>query len=648
LKRKLSILLQWTVLLLVVGTVYVRVTGMRETPVARVVERAQWDGFMALSYAGAGRWADTRSPSAATVEEHLRALAAAGYETIETRDVMAFLEGRRALPRKALYLMLENDLKSTTVRVHSVLEDLDLRAALYLNLTAVGSWNPFTLDPGDVGRVNSRDRWDVQSRGLEQMAAVPVDAAGNRGYFLLSRRWDPDLPGLESWEDYAERLRFEFEQSQAQLADLSNGTPLATVLFPSNFVDPDSRSIVSVSVLEAARAQFQLAFARAGDAFNSRETDAFNLTRMEVPPDWDAARLLAELERQQPRSSWTAGADAAADAAADPWRDRSGEHALTDSGVVVVADGEGEGFVRLHGSPVWKDFELRTSVRRDAGAMAVVYLRHHDADNHVRVAVDDQAVRLQEMITGDLYTLAQVELPSLTEEVDLRVLVRGDRLAITVDAVPLTDWPSPINPSMGSGSIGVGVLGRAAVRAEFPSLAVHRLAPLWMETGAANPGRQVTVRLYAPPGGEDDAYLDELIANRSKGIRSSLRVGIQTPPAAVLGQAPRSAVHVNRPALRQLIAAVVLPVDGSGADLLLRRTRQWRGLGFEVAWRGDASTLEGLLATGEATRPDWIMSTTPGAGADPALARVFPPDRTLAADAGLAGVWMQTAADVRP
>ncbi len=90
---------------------------------------SNWDGFMAISYAGVTKKGGSSVyPSSENLAGHFEALRAAGYHTITPEDVQAFLERREPLPDKALLILFEGARKETFIRTHPVLRRLGMRA----------------------------------------------------------------------------------------------------------------------------------------------------------------------------------------------------------------------------------------------------------------------------------------------------------------------------------------------------------------------------------------------------------------------------------------------------------------------------------------------------------------------------------------
>jgi len=113
--KKLSIALQWLVVAALAALALQPFIKGRPLPERQPETWRNWQGFMALSYAGVGIGAPETYPTPTRMAEQLAALHAAGYRTITPADALAFLEGRRPLPPKALLVLLEGGRKDSVV-----------------------------------------------------------------------------------------------------------------------------------------------------------------------------------------------------------------------------------------------------------------------------------------------------------------------------------------------------------------------------------------------------------------------------------------------------------------------------------------------------------------------------------------------------
>ena len=621
--KKLSILLQWLVVVALVGlSAYPFIKG-RPRPERRPETWRGWHGFMALSYAGIGEGSPEVYPTPERVAEQLAALRAAGYRTITPADALAFLAGRRPLPAKALLLLFEGGRKDSVIYTAQAFQDTGFAATLALPTRLLKARGNFFLRRGDLKRVAKMGTWSLAGMGHEAIDEIPAAPGGAPGHFLTRRAWTD--AGAESVPDYARRIAADYARCREILAPFAGAEPLAYV-YPfadagqGPEADPDARALNR----DLVEKNFQLAFVGALHPFNGPGADPYELNRWRVPGNLSGAELVWLLEQFAPRA---AAAGDLRDVGA--WQ-LDGDVRYSETGVDV----EPGAAVWARGSDNWSDVEIAATLRPAADAVASLYVRQASPQSFLRVTVAADGLRVQENLRGRLRTLHWQRDPVAPgEALAVRLRVKGPRAWLWRGDERIAG-PLPLAERRRPGRVGLGAEGGGfrieALRAE----------PLATVVAVAD-------SLEAFPAAEHDRTLAVIAPVAAPA-------GNAPPPPAWIAAAAQGTEIVpwladdaawenlenwlRQPAARGLIARVAVPTPTPEIF------RYLRDLDLAVIARVPAEDLlAGAFDPALLGADDWILVDGPAAETEDALERllaVHPAHRTLAfLDAAACAKW---------
>lgn len=620
--KKLSILLQWLVVLALAGLAAYPFIKGRPRPERRPETWRGWHGFMALSYAGIGEGDPEVYPAPKRVAEQLAALRAAGYRTITPADALAFLEDRRPLPAKALLLLFEGGRKDSVIYAAQPLQQARFAGTLALPTRLLKARGNFFLRRGDLKRIAKMGYWSFAGMGHEAIDEMPAAPDGEPGHFLTRRAWTD--AGAESDADYARRVAADYATCREILAPFAAAEPLAYV-YPfadagqGPEADPNARALNRDEV----ERHFQLAFVGALHPFNGPGADPYELNRWRVPGNVTGEELVWLLGQFAPR------AGAAGDLRdVDAWQLDGGVR-YAEAGVDL--DPGAAAWAR--GSDNWSDVEVAATLRLAENAVAAVYARHVSPQSFLRVTIAADGLRVQENLRGRLRTLHWQRDPVAPDDsVAVRLRVKGPR-AWLWRGDDLVAGPLPLAERRRPGRVGLGAEGGGF------RIDALRAAPL--ETVVA-----VAESLDAFPADEH--------ARTLAVISPAAPPAGNAPPAAWIAAAgqgteivpwlPDDAAWENlenwlrQPVARGLIARVAVPTP---TPEIFRRLRDL-DLGA-IARVPAENLLAGAFDPAILGADDWILVDGPAGETEDAMERllaVHPAYRTLAfLDAATCAKW---------
>ena len=443
--KKLSIVVQWVVLVaLVAFIVYV---AFRPTPQPDYATESwqDWNGVTVLSYAGIARYDTPVYPSVKRLESQLSALRDAGYRTVRPEDVRAYLDERAPLPEKALLLIFEGGRKEAFIRATPVLQRTGFTAVIVVPTTVMSQWGGFYLKKGDLRKIVRLPQWEVGSMGHQAFEEAPGNDALEPGHFLTRRILQNEKE--ESADAFRNRILQDYARSAHALED-ATGKPPLLYLYPFGEAgqNPGSDPQAEEANRDAVTRHFGLAFVGNWNAFNGPGSDPWALTRLRVPGNWSPEQLLSELASNQPRSRSKTEIGNAHDWVFERESElRNDELYLPTSAAVW-----------LRGTDAWTDMDVSADLKADATSVGALYARYTSARAWLRVTADAEGLRVQERLGGRLYTLYHRSASGDAQTVrHIRLRVRNNRAWVWLNNEPIAD-NLPLSPSTRRGRVGFG------------------------------------------------------------------------------------------------------------------------------------------------------------------------------------------------
>ena len=555
--KKISIFLQWLVVLGVLALVAYPFVKGRPRPDRQPETWRGWQGFMALSYAGIGKGDPAVYPSPERLAEQLEALQAAGYRTITPEDALAFLQGRSPLPAKALLLLFEGGRKDSVVYTAKPFQKTGFSGTLCLPGRLLDSRGAFFLRRADLRRIAPLGFWQFAAMGYEAIDEIPVGPDDTKGHFLSRRKWTRD--GKESLAAFRQRVTDDYAAGMAAVEKAAGVRPVAYV-YP--FADAGQGREADPPAAQVNREQvvrhFQMAFRDAYQPFNGPGRDPYELTRLRVPGNITGPELVRLLEQYAPRF-----ADTGDPRDATAWQ-VNGDVQFSAAGMAV--DDGASAWPR--GSDNWSDVDVDAKFRISTNTLAAVYVRYQSPKSFLRVTLSPAGIRLQENIGGRMRTLHWQPDPIAAQEpVAVRLLVKGSRAWLWRGDDQLAG-PLPLAARNPQGRVGLaseaGSLHVDAFNAKpldtafalatgfdrFPAEKHAKtkalIVPLELAAGKASPDRHRDILAAAthgseiipllPAGADTAATLAGPRAWREHPITRSLirRVAVSSPTAEVL------------------------------------------------------------------------------------------------------------------
>ncbi len=626
-KRTLSAILQFIVILLVVGWM-AYILNVRGHPT--IQDKNAWtrrDGFVALSFAGISRRPSSHLLPREGLKKHLEALHNAGFQTISTENLLNFYYHREPLPDKPLYLMFEGGRKDGAIYGQEALSQTGMRATMFVYPRKMDEWSRTFLSRSEVATLSDNAFWEVGAMPYD-LYLPNTENSERPEYYLAEYLHDANGKPTETPAQFALRAEKDYAASQSLLAKVIGKEVPAYIFYPANSLgntQPDAMDYLNNQFLEK---YFRLAFTREGLAFNSRASNPRQLTRLLVTPNMEPGDLVRILGAGlASEGSYLYQGDSDSDRR---WQAISGRVDYQPDAVVFRPETDQFSLAWLIGSEDWGDVDVQAGFSNRPGDEVNLYLRFNSRQSYLRLHLAGGVLMLQERTPGQgISTLASFPVGAEDEVLNLRLTAKKNRLWVGLEGAPLTDGPLPFPAGLANGRVAVEARttggGENAVRLVMP-----RVTPL-----------SSLIRL---------GDVDEPVSLAWPEIDSPAGLLLRLPPEPPADAAKELGDHHNR------IASYLLRVLGQGMDVYawlppgecdptaatavtadmpqILGKRLWSGVAFtyqepqSASDQAVAAYRERLAAASERARGDgWVSLMAMGMGTAAELAgkRALPP-----------------------
>jgi peptidoglycan/xylan/chitin deacetylase (PgdA/CDA1 family) len=330
------------------------------------------------------------------------ALKQAGYQTVGLAEVEDFLLRGKPLPKKSFLLTFDDGRKDSYYPADPILEALDYKAVIFVITSMISDGDDFYLSEAELKQMIASGRWELGSHGDNIHRSEPLSPAGETGHALSNKLWLPADGRIESDVEYEQRITLDLYKSKREL-ETRFGVTVRAFAYPYGDYGQSGTNIPGIAIpaiQKAASVLFRMAFYQSwGEAVvrNYPGLDTFMVRRLEVEPEWDAAKLLSAVDGGEDKP-----ADFSTRMENNPgWIDGWGDVAFTPGLLELTAGSDTTGASSyLDGTYLWKDFDLTLRARLLRGVSFSILARVDQEKNFLFCSFGPNGISYGEQIGG--------------------------------------------------------------------------------------------------------------------------------------------------------------------------------------------------------------------------------------------------------
>ena len=401
------------------------------------------EGFLAISFSDISNKGKEHI-SRKTLLEQLSRLQKAGYKTITPEDIVNFYEKKTPLPKKALFIMFEEDRKESYLYARKMLKDLGMLATMCVPTSLMRKRGGVFLKEKELIKLVKDPHWSLGSMGDLAIKGIPVDSKGTLDHFLSHRMWKKGK--LEDLFSFKYRIFEDYKKSAEILNRIykPTGRKVLLYLYPYSDAGTALGAYTEAEKInrEALEKFYKIAFISSNNPLNTPKSDPYSLTRLRIPSNWDAERLVNELERFSPKSQFYQIVGDKKD-----WIEKG---KVKTAGFLLTPNSN----IWLRGSDNWSNIKGDVKIILIKDASFVIFLRYTSNKSFFSISINKIGVYVREKIGKSYQTLVRYPLKDKKENFhDIKFILKGKRAWVWHDN-NLISKPIPISSNTVKGRIG--------------------------------------------------------------------------------------------------------------------------------------------------------------------------------------------------
>lgn len=371
------------------------------------------DAFIALSYFGVDRSGQSKYIKKEQLELQLNTLKQQGFETISQQDILNFYHEGTPLPRRALFLSFEDGRNDSSIFTQPLLEALNYKATMFTYADKMESKDTKFLKPKDLTNMSNSGFWEIGSNGYqltyinvfnskgEALGVIPENAVPDKAdieyynHYLMDYFRDGFMMPTETRREMEARINADYEamqtiyQTQFEMPVQAYAIMHANRLYHT--MDPD----VEAANDQAIKDQFSLHFNRDTTSLNTRETDIYNLSRLQVAPFWSVNHLLMRIKSDSdlPLAFETGPGDHH-----EAWETNQGVGYYDEAQIILTSNPEEEVISTLI-NPIETPFEVSTKLSGFVMGEQSLYLNHQTAPERLKFSLSQNQLTISSFDT---------------------------------------------------------------------------------------------------------------------------------------------------------------------------------------------------------------------------------------------------------
>lgn len=397
-------------------------------------------------------------------EAQMQILHRAGWKTIRSDDLLGWLRGEPVPPHSVL-ITFDDGAKGVWRYADPILRRYDQNAISFVITGFVGTRAPYYMTWQELTRMQQSGRWELQAHTHRGHVQVPTDPNGGEGAFLTSHQYLPEQQRVETFDEYADRVRSDLAEGVRQF-DM-RGLPAPTLFaYPfSAHDDPPGRDGFLQSALAEHFAISLIDTAERDRITNTEDVRAGRVARMDITSALSTADWVDKLAVTSPLEP------RAARPLADPagWAAYGGQPApieVNGNGTALLAPPPGQHLGRHYApqrSSMWDTYGVSVDVGNFSsptdGTTAGVIALAGDVRHQVDVGISGGAYTITVGRDPEIFFRRGKLADTATHHVDIDVSPK--LVTVRIDGVVTAEVPLPAAPPRQKGG-GVGIFaGRA-------------------------------------------------------------------------------------------------------------------------------------------------------------------------------------------
>ncbi|PID20375.1 polysaccharide deacetylase [Sporosarcina sp. P3] len=381
-------------------------------------------GFIALSYPGVSRDGSDSLFAKKQMQRQLEALTDQRYETISQQDILNFYNNKKPLPEKALFLAFEDGRTDTSVFVNPLLKKYNYKATLLSFANKLDENDNRFLQPSHLKQMQKSGFWELGSNGnrltyinifnkegtflniRDDEEVLNKDEINSYNHFSMDFIRDQNLIPSENRVEMEKRITNDYEEMRNVYQKQLGTVPGVYMIMHANGLYNTANKLVTEVNDKEIRKTFDMHFNQEGDAYNTKDKELYNLTRVQPKTSWSTNHLLMKISHDTNQKIDFIKGD---EKQAKQWKMIESAAEFHDNTITLTSKARMYGKLVLKESTN-KDIQFTGKVGGTAEGQQSVYLRRSDnGDSYVKVAFENDHLVIEEKVAGQLKEILETK-----------------------------------------------------------------------------------------------------------------------------------------------------------------------------------------------------------------------------------------------
>ncbi|QIC47109.1 polysaccharide deacetylase family protein [Lysinibacillus sphaericus] len=425
-RRKIIRSIIQLVVVIFLAVVLIKAVFLTDKRFAEAVPLNNKDGFIALSYFGVSRNDSSKYVSKKNLEEQLTLLEKQGYQTITQKDILDFYQKNKPLPEKALFLSFEDGRTDSSIFAQNVMEKLNYKATMFTYANKMDTRDHKFLKPKDLKLMEKSGYWELGSNGYrltyinifndkgQSLGMIDENNIPNKttieyyNHYLMDFIRNQYMIPSETRQEMEARIKKDYMLMQEIYQQEFGEVPKAYAIMHANSLynnmDPLVQSVNDKEIKDKFRMHFNLELS----AYNDKDSDLYNLNRLQVSPYWSTNHVMMKIKQASNQNIEFKIGDPQL---AQKWQTINGAAEFDNNEVTLTSAPSSEGRILLK-ETMPQQYNVNFTFKGNVVGEQALYVNYDEKTNsYLRIAlVDNELVVSEKLPASDIVEKARFPL----------------------------------------------------------------------------------------------------------------------------------------------------------------------------------------------------------------------------------------------
>ncbi|MFZ4202580.1 MULTISPECIES: polysaccharide deacetylase family protein [Lysinibacillus] len=425
-RRKIIRSIIQLVVVIFLAVVLIKTVFLTDKRFAEAVPLNNKDGFIALSYFGVSRNDSSKYVSKKNLEEQLTLLEKQGYQTITQKDILDFYQKNKPLPEKALFLSFEDGRTDSSIFAQNVMEKLNYKATMFTYANKMDTRDHKFLKPKDLKLMEKSGYWELGSNGYrltyinifndkgQSLGMIDENNIPNKttieyyNHYLMDFIRNQYMIPSETRQEMEARIKKDYKLMQEIYQQEFGEVPKAYAIMHANSLynnmDPLVQSVNDKEIKDKFRMHFNLELS----AYNDKDSDLYNLNRLQVSPYWSTNHVMMKIKQASNQNIEFKIGDPQL---AQKWQTINGAAEFDNNEVTLTSAPSSEGRILLK-EMMPQQYNVNFTFKGNVVGEQALYVNYDEKTNsYLRIAlVDNELVVSEKLPASDIVEKARFPL----------------------------------------------------------------------------------------------------------------------------------------------------------------------------------------------------------------------------------------------